>query len=168
MRGSDRTSRAKQRYHARRSPSLRQARRQLGLTPAGTSLASGLSNEAVSQIERRQRLPRISTIEQLAACLQVSAAWLAFGEGGAERKPSAMGVEQVGQRIAELRQAQRLTRKALGAASQLAGQAIANIEQKGMLPRVDALERIANALGVSPGWLAFGTGHAATEQRPQH
>ena len=79
-----------------------------------------------------------------------------------------MGVEQVGHRIAELRQAQGMTRKALGAASQLAGQAIANIEQKGMLPRVDALERIAKALGVSPGWLAFGTGHAAAEQRPQH
>jgi transcriptional regulator with XRE-family HTH domain len=79
-----------------------------------------------------------------------------------------MGVEQVGQRIAELRQAQRLTRKALGAASQLAGQAIANIEQKGMLPRVDALERIAHALGVPPGWLAFGAGHAAAGQHPLH
>ncbi|MBL9008209.1 MAG: helix-turn-helix domain-containing protein [Myxococcales bacterium] len=147
---------------------LRQARRRLGLTPAATSLASGLSNEAVTQIERRQRLPRIGTIEQLAACLQVSAAWLAFGEGNADRDPSAMGCERVGQRIAELRQAQGMTRKALGAASQLAGQAIANIEQKGMLPRVDALERIAKALGVSPGWLAFGTAHAAAEQRPQH
>ena len=79
-----------------------------------------------------------------------------------------MGVEQVGHRIAELRQAQGMTRKALGAASQLAGQAIANIEQKGMLPRVDALERIAKALGVPPGWLAFGTGLATPEQRPQH
>lgn len=147
---------------------LRQARQRLGFSPAGTSFAAGLSNEAVTQIERRQRLPRIGTIEQLAACLHVSAAWLAFGEGGADGGPAAMGVEQVGQRIAKLRQAQGMTRKALGIASQLAGQAIANIEQKGVLPRVDALERIAKALGVPPGWLAFGTGHATAELHAGH
>ena len=145
---------------------LQQAPRRLGWTLAGTSLASGLSNEAVTQIERRQRLPRIGTIEQLAACLQVSGAWLAFGEGSADRDQSTKGSAHVGQRIAELRQAQGLTCKALGIAAQLAGQAIANIEQKGVLPRVDALERIAKALGVSPGWLAFGESTAIEEEVP--
>ena len=36
------------------------------MTRTAVSLASGLSNEAASQIEQRQRLPRIDTIERLA------------------------------------------------------------------------------------------------------
>lgn len=124
---------------------------------AATSLASGLSNEAVSQIEHRQRLPRIDTIERLANTLAVSSAWLAFGEGDASANATATTAE-VGQRLAAIRQERGLNRRTLAVAAQLAGQAVANIEDKGTIPRVDTLELLAKALGMSPGWLAFGMG----------
>ena len=88
--------------------------------------------------------------------LGVSPAWLAFGEGDEAASSSASAAQAVGQRLAAARQGCGLTRQALGIAAQIAGQAVANIEVKGALPRVDTLELLAKALGVSPGWLAFG------------
>lgn len=137
---------------------LRQARKRVGLTRTAASIASGLSNEAASQIEERQRLPRINTIERFAATLGVSPSWLAFGEGDEAVSMSASTALAVGERLSAARQACGLTRQALGVSAQIAGQAVANIELKGALPRVDTLELLAKALGVSPGWLAFGCG----------
>lgn len=137
---------------------LRQARKRVGLTRTAASLASGLSNEAASQIEERQRLPRIDTIERFAATLGVSPAWLAFGEGDEVVSSSTSAGQDVGQRLAAARQRCGLNRQALGIAAQIAGQSVANIEVKGALPRVDTLELLAKALRVAPGWLAFGYG----------
>ena len=95
---------------------LRQARKRAGLTMTTASLVSGLSNEAASQIEQRQRLPRIDTVERLAATLGVSPAWLAFGEGDEAASSSAPAAKEVGLRIASKRQERGLTRQALGSA----------------------------------------------------
>jgi len=136
------------------------------MSRTAVSLASGLSNEAASQIEQRQRLPRIDTVERLAVTLGLSPAWLGFGEGEESRTFVASDTRSVGQRIADVRKARGLTRKALGLAAHVAGQAIANIEVKGTLPRVDTLDLIAKALGVLPGWLAFGTESRMSDARP--
>lgn len=135
---------------------LRRARQRADMTRTTASLAAGLSNEAASQIEQRQRLPRIDTIERLAGTLSVSSAWLAFGEGDEVAGPAQSDSYTVGQRMVMARTKRGMNRKALGIAAQVAGQAIANIEVKGTLPRVDTLELIAKALDVKPGWLAFG------------
>jgi len=137
------------------------------MTRTAVSLASGLSNEAASQIEQRQRLPRIDTVERLAVTLGLSSAYLGFGEGEEARTAIASDAQSVGQRIADVRKARGITRKALGLAAQVAGQAIANIEVKGTLPRVDTLELIAKALGVLPGWLAFGAESRTGDGRPR-
>ena len=50
-------------------------------------------------------------------------------------------------------QAARAKSAALGIASGLTGQTVANIEVKGMMSRVDTVERV---LGVTAGWLVFG------------
>ncbi len=42
-----------------------------------------------------------------------------------------------------------------GARVRADGQAVANIEVKGMIPRVDTLEMLAKVLEVTVNWLAF-------------
>lgn len=104
----------------------------------------------------------INTIERFAAALGVSPSWLAYGEGSedaVQAEPTAMSV---GQRLEAARKARAMTRQALGIASGLTGQTVANIEYKGMRPRVDTVEMLAKVLGVSASWLAFGDGCAAS------
>lgn len=48
-----------------------------------------------------------------------------------------------------------LSRRALGNTAEPTGQTVANIEVQGMSPRVDTVEMLAKALGVSASSLAF-------------
>lgn len=125
----------------------------MGMSAASNAI--GMSTATAFLIERRQNLPRINTIERFAAALGVSPNWLAYGDGpedAVQAEPTAAGV---GQRLEAARKARGMTRQALGLASGLTGQTVANIEVKGMIPRVDTVEMLAKALGVSAGWLAF-------------
>jgi transcriptional regulator with XRE-family HTH domain len=64
----------------------------------------------------------------------------------------------IGQRLESARKERGLSRQALGTLSGLTGQTVANIEVKGMIPRVDTAEMLARVLGVTAGWLGFGIG----------
>lgn len=129
--------------------------------PAASS-AIGRSNAAAFLIERRQTLPRINTIERFAIALGVSASWLAYGEGPEDSTQGESTVGGVGQRLEAVRKDRGLSRQALGRASGLTGQTVANIEVHGMMPRVDTVEMLAKALRVSASWLAFGASDAAS------
>lgn len=48
-----------------------------------------------------------------------------------------------------------MRRQALGRVAGLTGQTVANIEYHGMLPRVDTVETLANALDVDASWVDF-------------
>lgn len=135
---------------------LRQARRRKGLSMPAASNAIGGSNAAAYLIERRQALPRIHTVERFAIVLGISPSWLAYGEGPENAVPEASTVGEIGQRLANTRKARGLSRQALGMASGLTGQTVANLETRGMMPRVDTVELLAKVLGVSAGWLGFG------------
>lgn len=129
---------------------------------SAASLDAGLPNDAAFYIERRQRTPRIDTVERLAITLGVSPAWLTYGEGQADQLYPTLAAPDIGQRLQSLREQKGLSRAALGRAAHVSGQTIANIETAGMLPKIDTAELLAAALGVSPGWLAFGDGAAMT------
>lgn len=143
---------------------LRQARRRNQLGMSAASAESGLSTGTAFRIERRESIPRIDTLERFATALGVSPSWLAYGEGSADDVPVSSAFVAVGSRLAETRQRVGLTRKALGIAAQLTGQTVANIETGRMVPRVDTVEMLARALGVSPSWLAFGGSAACPAQ----
>lgn len=131
---------------------------------SAASSAIGMSTATAFLIERRQSLPRISTIERFAAALGVSPSWLAYGEGledSVQAEPTAAGV---GQRLEAARKARGMSRQALGLASGLTGQTVANIEVKGMIPRVDTVEMLAKVLGVTAGWLGFGVERQGTAE----
>lgn len=128
---------------------------------SAASSAIGMSTATAFLIERRQNLPRINTIERFAAALGVSPNWLAYGEGPEDAVLAESTVGDIGQRLEAARKVQGLTRQALGLASGLTGQTVANIEVKGMMPRVDTVEMLAKVLEVSASWLAFGREGAA-------
>ena len=134
---------------------LRQARKRKGLSMSAASLTIGGSSAAAFLIERRQALPRIDTIEKFALSLGVSPAWLAYGEGSADAVPTEAHADTIGQRLEIARKERGLSRQALGYLSGLTGQTVANIEVKGMIPRVDTAEMLARVLGVTAGWLGF-------------
>lgn len=137
---------------------LRQARKRKGLSMSAASLTIGGSSAAAFLIEHRQALPRIDTIEKFALSLGVSPAWLAYGEGPADDVPTEAHADKIGQRLEAARKERGLSRQALGNLSGLTGQTVANIEVKGMIPRVDTAEMLARVLGVTVGWLGFGKG----------
>lgn len=64
----------------------------------------------------------------------------------------------IGDRIKAAREAAGLTQQQLADAVQAGGgrQQISNWETDFRIPRREALERIAAACGVTPGWLMFG------------
>lgn len=60
---------------------LRALRAQLALSRRALGLRAQLSGTAVALIEDGRTVPRVDTVEQLARALDVTPAWLAFGEG---------------------------------------------------------------------------------------
>lgn len=60
---------------------LAKRRQHLGLSRAVLAAAAGVTVTAVQHIEDARRVPSVETVERLAVALDVSPAWLAFGEG---------------------------------------------------------------------------------------
>ncbi len=140
---------------------------------SAASLDANLNNDFVFHVENRCRLPRIDTIERLALSLGISPAWLTYGEGHEGMQQERPMAPHISERLRDTRCKLGLSRAALGRAAQTTGQTIANIETGGMLPKVDTVELLAKALGVSPSWLAFGLSSHSTatvrnENVPSH
>ena len=130
----------------------------------GLSLLAGLGNNAVSRIEDEGRMPTIDTVEQLALALDISPSWLAFGEESHRARTSPPACEDVGARLRHLRDTRALSVRALGALAGVSGAAVHAIEKHPHMPSLATIEKLAKALGVLPGWLAFGTEPIAKAQ----
>ena len=135
---------------------LQKARLANGLTRTKLSQLAGLTNKAVSDIEDKRILPRITTIARLAQVLGVSPGWLTFGIG--DLPPSEVCAETLGQRLRESRSARGLSRATLGRSAQVSVGAIQHLEDERGVANAETIERLAVALDVSPAWLAFGEG----------
>lgn len=66
----------------------------------------------------------------------------------------------LGRRFRLAREKKGLTLRALAATSGCQYSTIVAIELSGRMPQITTIEIVARALGVSPGWLAFGEGLA--------
>lgn len=135
---------------------LRRRRRQCQLTPSALGPKVGLDGGVTAYIESGERIPSVGTIAKLAAALGVSAPWLAYGLGDATPAPGG-GCDGMGQRLQAVRTERGLTKAALARLVELKAPSLSQIENGGQ-SGVDTVERIAKALGVSPGWLAYGVG----------
>jgi transcriptional regulator with XRE-family HTH domain len=139
---------------------LKKARRDSGLSFDGVANRAGLTDgSTVLHLERKAaHIPRLNTVELIAYALGLSPTFLAYGIE-ADGLPLADGLrcEEVAVRLQETRAARGLSVLALAKQAGLSHTAVGNIE-RGTMPGIDTAEALAKALGVSPGWLAYGLG----------
>ena len=140
---------------------------------------SGVSNQVIAKTENQQSVPRLETVERMAYALGVSPTWFAFGHDGDEpfserirRSPLQIpkdprpgapvpcpeSYRAMPARLQLARQKAGLSLRGLAKAAGLSGPGVQKIETGASVPTIDNVEAIAKALGVSPGWLAFGIG----------
>lgn len=136
---------------------LRKARKRAGLTRAALGPIVGLDADVTGYIESGRRLPKVGTVARLALGLAVPAGWLAFGIGDPDTSPTEATPDDMGIRLAFVRNERGLTKAALARSVNLSPSAFAKIENGGQTG-VDVLAGLAKALGVSPAWLAYGEG----------
>lgn len=137
---------------------LRRARENLSFSSVAE--AAGISDgQIVFRIERKQgHVPRCDTVERVAYALGLSPTFLAYGlESDGPQLADGLRCEGVAVRLRETRIARGLSVLALAKQAGLSHTAVGNIE-RGTMPGLDTAEALANALGVSPGWLAYGLG----------
>jgi transcriptional regulator with XRE-family HTH domain len=136
---------------------LKQARKLAGLKRLPLAEKAGLATATGRDIETGQRLPTVATVARLAAALDVSAGWLGYGLGESTTDGPPATCDGMGARLTAVRVEQGHARAELARLTDLSPRAIAKIEAGGQ-SGVEVIESLAQALGVSPGWLAFGTG----------
>lgn len=168
---------------------LKKTRQAARLTRQRLSLLAGLSNSGVWMIEHGARTPAIDTVEHLARALGCAPGWLAYGPLGVHafgsgRFPAALQGDDApdapdaavdataplrsaaaGERLAQGRQAQGLSRLALGQRAGLSHTAVANLEAGRSLPTIASAEQLATSLDLPPRWLAYGEGEAPAALR---
>ena len=135
---------------------LKKTRQDAGLSRLALAERVGGSHATVGYLESGQRWSSLGTVARLASALGCSAVWLAYGLG-APQEAGTVDIAGLGSRLVSVRTERGLTKADLAEATGLSSAAILGIE-RGAEARVDTVERIAKALGVSPGWLAYGVG----------
>lgn len=136
---------------------LRRARKAAGLTHAALARAAGLASRTTTAIlESGGSVPRVDTVEKLAAALKLPPSYLAFGAGSP--LPEGQAVCSVGlpDRLLMARQLRGLSRLQLGQRSGTSHTFVRMTETGTTMPNLAKLEELAKALGISPAWLAFG------------
>ncbi len=138
---------------------LKRARENLSFN--SVAAAAGLSDgNTIFQLERKQgHVPRLETVERVAYGLGLSPAFLAYGiESDGSQPTEGLRCEGVAPRLRETRTARGLTMRALARAAGLTDTAVRSTETGASMPSIATVEAFAIALGVSPGWLAYGLG----------
>ena len=138
---------------------LKTARKTAALNRQSVTQRAKLSDvSAVLGMEQGQRIPRLDTVERVAYALGLSPAFLAYGIDADTSQPTeGLLCEGVASRLRQTRIHRGLSVLALATAAGLSHTAVGNVE-RGTMPTLATAEALAIALGVSPGWLAYGLG----------
>ncbi len=145
---------------------LRKMRKGANLTPTALSRAAGVGHSTASMLEAGVRLPRLPIAERIADVLHVSAGWLAFGADlqWVPREGSELRCMAVVERARLARGLLGLSQREVDRRASVATGTSRSLET-GTMPTIDTLELLANALGVSSSWLAFGEGPRELRKR---
>lgn len=135
---------------------LKRVRKQTELTRMALAQLAGGGETVSLDLETGRRIPTVGTVARLAAALGVDAGWLAFAIGEQAATSTKQTTDGMGERLASLRTERGLTKAALARLVNLSPSAYAKIENGGQTG-IDTLEKLADALCVSPAWLAFAT-----------
>lgn len=122
------------------------------------SLAVGMAKTTASQLEGRNHVPRVDTVEKLASALKLSPCMLAYGiEQPCEAGDGSLSAG-LPARLAQLRQERGLSSRALGRLSGTSDNFVHMTETGATVPSIAKVEALAQALKVSVCWLAYGVG----------
>jgi transcriptional regulator with XRE-family HTH domain len=121
-----------------------------------------VAHDLVAEVEDGTRTPIIDSADKLAAALGLSPSFLAYGINVpmTESDPQSVGL-----RLADARSAARMSKAATSRVAGVTRAMVLYIEQGINLPSLATAERLANALDLSPGWLAFGEGPQVLRRR---
>lgn len=122
---------------------LRELREKKGLTLVELGRRARVSFTHVSEIERGNTCPSIKTLEKLASALGVPVGFLLSGDG----------CGSLGAKVRRLRERQGKTQGDLAAAIGTTFGFVAQVEADRTQPSLGTLEKLADALGVSPCYL---------------
>lgn len=136
---------------------LRAARQAAGLTASALSLAAGMGRSSAAQLEAGPGIPLLNTAERLADALHLSAGWLVYGIESPWEPAAELRCLGLAARLRQVRDELGLTLAEVGKYAGSSAAAVLGVERR-TLPTIATLENLATALGVSPAWLAFGTG----------
>lgn len=140
---------------------LRKARKAARLTINGLAQRAGVAHDLVAEVEGGVRLPIVESAKKLADALGMSASLLVYGIDA----PPAAGTETLGQRLATARAKAGLSKAATARAAGVARALVLYIEEGTTVPGVAVAEQLADALDVSPAWLAYGEGPQVIRRR---
>lgn len=154
---------------------LRRLRKKCGLSQSALAQMIGWGTTAA--LESGTQRPAIDTVERLAIVLGVSPGWLAYGHEAWQPfrqrqprlvlppeppEPTPTRREPPGywkampSRLKSARAARGMTLGSVARAAGISPQALSLAEAGKMVARVKTCEQLAEALGVAPGWLAYG------------
>jgi transcriptional regulator with XRE-family HTH domain len=137
---------------------LARARKAAGMSGSALSLAVGMTADAAWRLEAGDRVPRVDTVEKLARVLYLSPCLLAFGlEQSCEHVAGSL-CAGLPARVLQLRQERGISRRELGRLSGTSHNFVHTTETGATVPTIAKIEQLANALGVSACWLAYGVG----------
>ena len=138
---------------------LKKARGKLSFSSVAAS--SGLADaNTVFLLERKPgHMPRLDTVERLAYGLGLSPAFLAYGiETDGCHPMTGLRCQGIAGRLRQQRTLRGLTMRAVSELAGLSHPTTRSTETGTTIPSIATAEALANALGVSPGWLAYGLG----------
>ena len=144
---------------------LRAVRRQRDIGGKPLSVAAGLAVTTVLRIESEATVPSVDVVGKLAAVLQVSPGYLAYGVGSSVRPIASESPTTLAERLRQVRELRGLSLNALAKVSGVARTTIGYIESGETSPSLATVELLAQALGVPVPWLAYGEGDAAAAEK---
>jgi len=136
---------------------IRRLRRQRGLTLKELADKVGLSTSYLSEVERELKRPSIEVLEKLTNILRIPVGSLvpvsqAYDAGMASGMSS-----RLGKKLKQLRESMNLSQAELAQRAGLSGGLIGQIESGRTRPSLKTVQRLADALGVSPCYLVSDT-----------
>ena len=144
---------------------LARFRKAAQLSRSALSDAVAMARNTASQLERKERIPRLDTVEKLAKVLGISPCLLAYGIEIPCEANATVIADGLPERLFRLRQEQGLSRRQLGRMSGTSDNFVQMTETGTTVPNIAKVEQLAKALQVSVCWLAFGVGSSALPVR---
>lgn len=141
----------------------------LGLTFEGASRKAGMARDYLRTLFRQKSSPTTRSLSKLAAALETTPEWLMNGVGSssAVENRSQEDYADIFERIKERMSALGLTSEGASKKAGLDRSYLRLAFERGSLPKLDTLEKLASALETTSYWLVNGDGNANAVQQPR-